>query len=319
MQVTPELPIYIDSTMISCFRACPQKFFKEFILGLRPMGLSVDLHAGGCFAAGLETFYEQMYRGGKTFDAALAHAYRRYLTEWGDFVPMKDTPKTRDNVWAALEDYLSTYPPLTDKVQPYLLANRPSMEFTFAIPLEPIGGSVDNPHDDSVGFPLHPVTKEPFLYSGRFDMLGEMGRRPVVRDEKTTKSIGASWSGQWDLRSQFSGYCWACQQSGLDVDTVVIRGIGILKTKFHQVEAIKQYNALNISRWHEQLRRDLWRLVRMWNEEWWDYNLAESCSAYGGCAFKDLCNSPDETRWYDNYIVRRWNPLLKNPIAEEAA
>lgn len=315
MQIVPELPIYIDSTMMSCFRSCPQKFYREFVLGLRPSALSVDLHAGGCFAAALEEFYNAIYRGGKTFDQALALAYKRFLAEWGDFVPLKDTPKTRDNVWLALEDYLATYPPLTDKVQPYALATRPTMEFTFALPLEP---AIGNDTADTGFFPLHPITKEPFLYSGRFDMLGEMGNRPVVRDEKTTTSIGASWSTQWDLRSQFSGYCWACQQSGIPVDTVVIRGIGILKTKFHQVEAIKQYNQQNVSRWHEQLRRDLWRLVRMWNEGYWDYNLAESCSAYGGCAFRDLCNSPDETRWYSNYTQRRWNPLQKNPIAEAA-
>lgn len=310
----PELPIYIDSTMMSCFRSCPKKFYREFVLGLRPAAISVDLHAGGCFAAGLEAFYEAIYIGGKSNTEARALAARRFFTEWGDFVPWKDTPKTRENTWAALEDYLDTYPPLTDKVQPYLLNGKPTMEFTFAIPLEPAGAN--HWSDDAGGFPLHPVTGEPFLYAGRFDMLGEMGGRPCVRDEKTTTSIGANWARQWDLRSQFSGYCWACQTQGIPCDTVVVRGIGILKTKFHQVEAIKNYSDMNVARWHDQLRRDLWRLVRCWNDGWWDYNLAESCSSYGGCAFIDLCNSPDETRWYSQYTSRRWNPTQKNPIAE---
>jgi hypothetical protein len=311
MDVKADLPIYLDSTMMSTFRSCPKKFYREFVLGLRPVGLSVDLHAGGCFAAGLETFYDGYYIGGKSTESALMLAYRRFLAEWGDFESVKDTPKSKDRVWEAIADpqegYIATYPPSTDKVQPYRVDGKPTMEFTFAVPLEPIG-------DRETGFPLHPVTGEPFLYSGRFDMLGEMGNRPVVRDEKTTKSIAHNWSSQWDLRGQFSGYCWACQKHGLPVDTVVIRGIGILKTKFHQVEAIKIYDEHNIARWHEQLRRDTWRLVDMWNTEWWDYNLAESCSSYGGCAFLDLCNSKQEELWYPNYTIRRWNPLQKNPI-----
>lgn len=336
MDVHPELPIYIDSTMISCFRSCPQKFYKEFILGLRPAALSIDLHAGACFASGLESFYEATHWHGKSFSEALAIAYKHYLAQWGDFIPMKDTPKTRDNVWLAIEDYLNHYPPKTDIVQPYRKADgTPTMEFTFAIPLEPCEEatiehidanttyrnfdpayySTDTHHP----FPVHPVTREPFLYSGRFDMLGEMNKRVVWRDEKTTTSISSNWSNQWNLRSQFSGYTWALQHEGFETDTGVIRGIGILKTKFHQVEAIKQYNKQNVARWHDQLRRDLWRLVRMWQEGYWDFNLAESCTAYGGCPFNDLCNSPNEANWYSQYVVRRWNPTQKNPIAEKVA
>lgn len=317
MKHQPILPAYIDSTMMSCFRSCPKKFYREFVLGLRPSALSVDLHAGGCFASALESFYEAIYIQGMSVDEATRHAYSHYMQAWGDFVPVRDTPKNSVRVWGAVEDYIKTYPPHLDKVQPYRGADgKPAMEFTFAIPLTPAISGYNNDGSGG-GFPEHPVTREPFLYSGRFDMLGSMDGRPVVRDEKTTKSISSNWSQQWDLRSQFSGYVWACQQSGLDLDTVVIRGIGILKTMFHQVEAIKNYNKTNVSRWHEQLRRDMWRLVKCWNEDYFDYNLAESCSAYGGCPFIDLCNSPDETRWYDNYTVRRWNPLLKNPIDEE--
>src|SRR5258705_6467797 len=114
------LPEYVDSTMISCFRSCQTKFRREFILALRPVALSVDLHAGGCFASALETFYDSLHVGGKTVEQSLLVAYRRYLAEWGDFVPYKDTPKTKDRVWEAFADpqegYLAAYPPLTDKV-----------------------------------------------------------------------------------------------------------------------------------------------------------------------------------------------------------
>lgn len=296
------LPQYIDSTMISCFRSCPQKFALEFCYGLRPAAISVDLHAGACFATALEATYEAVWVEGLDLDAALQRSYRRFADAWGDFTPLSDTPKTFDRVWEAVETYFSVWPPFTDPVQPFIINGRPALEFSFAIPLE------------SKGFPLHP-SGEPFVYSGRFDMLGTMHGRPVGRDEKTTKSIGADWSSQWDLRSQFIGYTWAARQSGIEaLDTIVVRGIGILKTKISTAEAVKQYSDSLRERWFDQLRRDLWRLRRMHDEDHFDFNLADACSIYGGCSFKLPCTSPTPENWFGQYTTRRWNPLQKNPI-----
>lgn len=298
------LPLNIDSTMMSAFRACPRKFQYEFCFGLRPARVSIDLHAGACFASALEYLYKLVHEDGIPTDKALLRAYGIFLKQWGDFEIIKDTPKTRERVWEATESYVATYSPYTDHVQPAKLPGQPSYEFSFGIPLT------------DPDFPLHP-SGSPFIYSGRFDMLGSWNGKLVVRDEKTTTSIGAMWAEQWDLRSQFMGYCWACQQSGLDVDTVVVRGVGILKTKITQVEAIKLYPRHMIERWYEQLRRDLHRLRKMWDEGYFDYNLADACSSYGGCSFRDPCLSPVPERWFGNYVVRRWNPLIKNPIADE--
>lgn len=319
-----ELPRHVDATMISCFRSCDQKFFLEFCLGRRPAAVSIDLHAGGCFALALETIYGAIFLHGASLSEAMLGGFRIFQTAWGDVQPMKDTPKTKENTWAAVEEYFRVYAPATDHVQPYRLADgKPAMEFTFAIPLLPIlkdheaGFAIGhNAHDGKDHFfPCHP-SGDPFVYSGRFDMLGNWQSKPVVKDDKTTTSIGALWSNQWDLRSQFIGYTWACQQSGIPVDTVVVRGVGILKTKISMAEAIKTYSNDLVSRWHEQLRRDLWKMRRSWDEGYFDYNFAESCSVYGGCMFKDVCASGSPQRWLDQFPVRRWNPLLKNPVGE---
>lgn len=303
----PDLPLYVDSTMLSAFKQCPQKFYTEFVLGLRPVGLSIDLHAGACFASAMENTYRGIYQEGLTFEAAKLRAFGLYLDQWGDFpMPAKDTPKNRERVWEAVEEYFRQWPPASDPVQPFHLAGAPSYEFTFGIPLS------------GEGWPRHP-SGSPFIYSGRFDMLGTWGPKLVVRDEKTTTSIGAAWADQWDLRSQFMGYVWACQQSGLTIDTVCVRGIGILKTKISLAEAFKTFPSFKVERWLEQIRRDLWRLRRCWDEGYWDYNFADACSAYGGCAFRDLCGSLDPEPWRSQYVVRRWNPIQKNPIAEENA
>lgn len=319
-----ELPLHIDSTMMSCFRSCPQKFYLEFILGLRPTGLSVDLHAGACFASALENVYIAHYRDGRTLEHSLAVAHGAYLQQWGDFVPLKDTPKSKERVWEAVEEYFKVYGLETDQVQPYFVDGKPSMEFTFAIPLgpendRPVWSDVEPP----AGFPLHP-SGQPFIYAGRLDLLGHWvpAKKFVGRDEKTTTSIGASWADQWSLRSQFKGYCWALQQFGLPVDTICVRGIGILKTKFtigHEAEAFKTYSRWEIARWHEQLRRDLWRLRRAWDEGYWDWNLGDSCNSWGGCTFRDLCTSEHPERWFAQFSQKRWNPLLKNPTEAPSA
>jgi len=302
--MTPEpiLPAHIDSTMMNCFRACPQKFWNEYVLGLRPAEQSIDLHAGAVFSATLERFYKEVFLHGANSPTALGRAYQTFTTEWGDFIIRKEKhPKTPENMWAAVEDYVRTYPPQTDSVQPYYLGDAPSFEFSFAIPLE------------LPGFPRHPVSGDPFIYVGRFDLLGKKDGRPAIRDEKTAQRLEANWAEKWDLRSQFLGYCWALQHNGIPCNTVVVRGVIITLTSIRQVEAVKIYPQTLIDRWAEQLRRDLLRIRDSWIEGYWDYNLGDTCTSYSHCPFIPLCSSASPSNWYDLFEVKRWNPLNRNP------
>jgi hypothetical protein len=295
------LPEVTDSTMMNSFRSCHQKFKNEYIYGLRPAEPSIDLHAGAVFSTTLERFYREVHNNGLETSPALARAYATFQHEWGDFVIRKDKhPKTPENVWAAVEDYIRAYPPRTDSVQPYFTDGTPSFEFSFAIPLE------------FPGFPRHPVSGNPFIYAGRFDLLGKRDDRPVVRDEKTAQRLESNWAEKWDLRSQFLGYCWALQHNGIPCNTVVIRGVIINLTQIRQVEAIKIYPQHLIERWFEQLRRDLHALTRCWEEDYFDYNLGDTCTAYSHCPFIALCSSPNPQQWFSTYEVHRWNPLSRN-------
>lgn len=308
-----ELPLHFDSTMRTCFVSCPQKYWLEFVRGFRPPGLSVDLHAGGAFALALEVVYREIHLRKKPLAEALITAHAAFAQEWGNFeIPeYKKTAKTFDRVWEAVEDYFQTYSPLTDPVQPYIASDgKPTLEYTFAIPLEP-----HSPSDVS-HFPSHPSGSS-FLYCGRFDTLGAHNGRPAIRDEKTTgSSIGDRWAEQWDLRGQFLGYVWACRQCGLDVDTVIVRGIGIQKTQLKQIEAIKVYSLSLVDRWAEQLRRDLWRLRRCWDEGYFDYNFGDACTNYGSCVFTRVCTSETPEVWLNEFEIKHWNPLRKNPVKE---
>jgi hypothetical protein len=308
-QLNPILPQHIDATMLTCFRSCPRKFFNEFVLGLRPVGLSIDLHAGGAFAHAVDTVRKEVFMNGRDVSEALIRANAAFEIYWGDFrIPEhKKTSKQPDRVWTAVEKYFTQWAPLTDHIQPYFVAGKPTFEFSFAIPL-----------DDPL-MPRHPVTGDPFIYAGRFDMLGEYLKRPVICDDKTMgQSPGTNWSERWDLRSQFIGYSWACKQLGIDADDVVVRGVGILMRDINLAEAIKPYSDFLRSRWCEQLRRDLWRIVECWRNGWWDYNLGETCTSYGICPYSTACQSVDAEPWLKTFDVKRWNPVSINPVGEAA-
>jgi hypothetical protein len=318
MTERPSLPLHVDSTMMTCFRSCPRKYFLEFVMGYRPPGLSIDLHAGGCFAQAIETTYREIYEKGASLQEALLKAHAAFLLSWGDFqIPdYKRTSKTLDRVWQAVEEYFQNWPSQTDHIKPYIAADgKATFEYTFAIPLEPTHPIVD----DGVSFPCHP-SGDPFLYAGRLDMLGELNGRPIGRDEKTTgRSFSSTWSETWDLRSQFIGYTWAMREGGIpDVDTIAVRGICILKESIKFAEAIKTYPDFMRERWKEQLRRDLWRLRRAWNEGYFDYNLGDSCTNYGNCVFMTPCSVPEDQQasWLSQYETRHWNPLNKNPAGD---
>jgi hypothetical protein len=234
----------------------------------------------------------------------LLRAQAAFEIYWGDFrIPEhKATTKQPERVWAAVEQYFRQYDPRTDHIQPYFTDGKPTFEFTFAVPL------------DGDGFPRHPVTNDYFTYTGRFDMLGEYLGMPVVCDDKTSGTGHyTNWSERWDLRSQFIGYTWACRQLGLEVDSCIVRGVGILMKSIALAEAIKPYSDTLRDRWLEQLRRDLWRIVFMHRDNYWDYNFAEACTSYGICTFSQACQSSNPDPWLKTLEVRRWNPLNADP------
>jgi hypothetical protein len=219
---------------------------------------------------------------------ALAQAY-------GDFECPPSSAKTLDRMLGALEYYFDQYPLGADNTTPISLPGGVSgIEFKFATPLDI----------------YHPETGDPILYVGRSDMVAEWNDGIYIFDDKTTSQLGASWSRQWDLRSQFTGYCWSALENGIPVKGAIIRGVSILKTKYETQQAVTYRPEWQIKRWMEQLLRDITQIKRNWEEGYWDYNLAESCNHYGGCAYKELCLSPNPDAYLPIYFERRhWDPV----------
>jgi hypothetical protein len=156
----------------------------------------------------------------------------------------------------------------------------------------------------------HPVSGDPIIYAGRSDMVCDYAEGLYIEDDKTASQLGASWSKQWDLRSQFTGYCWAAREAGLSVNGVLVRGVSILKTKYDHAEAITYRPAWQIDRWLAQVLRDLAAMEECWRAGYWDYALDHACDEYGGCSLKQICTSEAPETWLPMYFEKRkWNPL----------
>lgn len=301
-----EFPHYFDSSMLEAFKACPRKGYYSYLRHLTSSGKGIDLVAGGAFAAGLEdtrlAYYSPTSEVRGNLPEALQKGQARALTEYGDVDP-GGSPKTPERVVEALEHYFNVWNPKVDTIQPYYLGSgEPAVEISFALP---------------IGV-LHPVTGEEMLYVGRYDMLGTFENNIFVVDEKTTKQLGQKWRNQWDLRAQFTGYCWAAQEFGYPVVGTVIRGISFLKTKFGTEEAITYRTPHMIKDWLASTRHYLEQIKTFWATEIYPQQLGGACTEYSGCQYKMLCQRKDPERWIpDNYSVNKWDPLERNKIPEE--
>lgn len=295
--IRPDFPSAIDSTLLGTFRSCPQKAFRMYFQHWKPQGESVHLVAGAAFARGLEVARELFYDGGYDSETAIAQGLNALMKKYGDFQCPGDSAKSLERMCGALEFYFDRYPLESDSAKPILMpTGKHAIEFSFAEPL-PV---------------KHPVTGDPLLYTGRSDMLCEYAGGRFVEDDKTTSSLGASWARQWEMRSQFTGYTWAGQRAGIELNGILVRGVSILKTKYDTAEVVTYRSPYEIDRWLEQTCRDLERMKAAWESGAWDYNLDHACSEYGGCVLQSVCKSNDPEAWLPMYFERRkWDPLVR--------
>jgi len=320
----PIFPHCVDSTMLSAFRSCPQSMFRSYLEHWKPKAESVHLIAGGAFAKGVEVARKVYWEGlvpqyssaqsaetglwsthfdGELFvesakgDSVLAvsEGLHALLVAYGDFECPPESAKSCERMCGALEYYFENYPLGHDGCSPILLPDgRRAIEFSFAEPLDI----------------AHPVTGDPILYTGRSDMIANFAGGIYIEDDKTTTSLGAQWGRQWEMRSQFTGYCWAAKKANIIPTGVLVRGVSILKTKY-DTQSIPSYRAdWEIDRWEEQTHRDIARMIQCWQNETWDYSLDHACAEFGGCKFVQVCKSPNPESWLPMYFEKRvWSPL----------
>jgi len=294
-------PPTIDSTFLSTFRSCQRKAYLQYLQHWKPKHESVHLVAGGAFAAGVETarkafFVEKLPRE----DCKLA-GLQALIRSYGTFEAPEGAAKSLERMCGALEFYFDRYPMREDGMEPlYFNEDQSGIELSFAVPLE---------------F-RHPVSREPLLYTGRSDMVARFAGGIYVVDEKTTSQLGASWSRAWEMRSQFTGYCFGCQSYGIQASGIVVRGVSILKTKYDTLQVLTYRSPWEIDRWEQQLYKDLETLQRCWEDNYWSWNLDHACTEYGGCPFVQVCKSPDPETWLGMYFEKKvWDPLARGEVS----
>ena len=319
-------PEVVDSTMRGSWKACPRKFFYNYVFEIVPDGENKHLHAGACFARGLEIARLSFFALGKSYQEAIVDGAEALLQAWGNFDPGEGEAKSVDRVLGAYEFYHNIWPMPQDPIQPHFAGGKPCVEFNFVLPI---------PNT------RHPATGNPILYAGRFDMLGSMrGQESLfVVDEKTTSQLGPTWGNQWLIRSQFTGYTWGAREHRHPVAGAVVRGISILKEKYGNAEAIVYRQDWQIEQWLENLRRDLSEMIHQWQEMEsrglpehplvlddsgkiieaqlpdatpFTQSLDQACSAYGGCPFLRLCDSPQPASFIPIYYRHHtWDPTKR--------
>lgn len=321
MSLSITFPASIDSTMLSTFDSCPQKFLMEFVLRRVPIGRSIHLHAGGCMASAFETIRHNFYANKLPLEECFAIAFKAFTIQWGDMETPQGEYKDFTNCWAAVEAYFAEYPPDTDYFQPLIKNDgSPAVEFKFAIPMNI----------------KHPDTGDPILYSGRADMLvapNDNLNHIYVMDEKTTKAMGAKWGEQWDMRGQFYGYTFAARKMGYNCVGALVRGIAIQQTQFQFAEKPLFFSQDQLDTWWREAHKKTMRAIEMYERakqlydpdsaasyprlhDSFEKSFADACGSYGGCIFTELCTHPAPWKLYNSYEERIWDPLADDPTAK---
>lgn len=296
----PPFPHVLDSSLIAAFRSCPRKALFEYFQHWKPKTPSVHLHAGAAYAKGLEVARTKFFLEGASSSDAIAAGLEALLVAYGDFECPLDSAKSLERTAGAYEYYFSVYPLEQDHAVPITLpGGRRGIEFNFVEPIDV----------------RHPETGDPILYCGRMDMVCQFAGQTFGEDDKTTSQLGASWPRQWDLRSQFTGYCWGAAKAGLPLAGFIVRGISILKTKYDTLQAITYRPQWMIDEWYDQLIDfDVPSMIQMWESGVWGASLDHACNEFGGCTFRQVCMAAPEDRenWLDTtFERRRWDPVTR--------
>lgn len=297
MMLFPEV---IDNTIRKAFMECPTRAMYRHVKNLRPNGPdSVDLHFGSCFATGME-YARKWFFGSEPLSAqsAIQAGIDAAAQQYGDFVCPVGKYKSKDRLVGALRYYFNQWPLGEDGLTP--LEGGIECSFAIDIPVK------------------HPVTGEWLKYAGKYDMRAiTPSGRIVVVDEKTASRLGDTWSMQWDLDSQMTGYIWSVRQTHPVEDVEVmaqIRAVSILKNDYGHAEVDVVRSKWMVRRWYEQMLCDVMRMKRSFERNEWDMALhANSCASYNRqCEFSQLCCNPTPERIINDGVSYReevWSPL----------
>lgn len=322
-------PKVLDNTIVSSWQTCETKAFLAHFLHLSPKGPRVHLDAGAVYAEGLETYRKAYYNESSPikgdFEACRMAGFKALIKAFG-YDPEVDkvfstTKKQFHRIAELYIKYFNKFGHATDVVTPLIMNGEAAVEKSFTLEL-----NLKNPD-----------TGQPILYHGRFDMLAEYGGGIFVMDDKTCSQLGQSWAGQWDFRSQFTGYVYGAKTYNLPVLGAIVRGACFYVDRVDFMESITRRQQWELDKWWEDLHVTVANMLAYYAVLKEQYeaqknsprfhaiklahivpqrgHFSNACNSYSGCEFQSLCKTQHPERWVSDFDIRIWDPT--NPNQEE--
>lgn len=301
----PPFPAYLDNSAISDYKRCPTLWQYGSLHKLTRAGKSVHLHAGACFATGLEATRRGFHEFGLSEEQALILGMHAVVVSYGDFEPEdRHVVKSCERIVFGLLEYFIQYGLGEDQLHPFQFSpDSFGIEFNFALPLP-----IENPS-----------TGEPLLYTGRFDQLATYNGTLYGEDDKTAMQLGPSWAKQWELDAQFTGYSWAAREYGYSLAGFFVRGLSFLTSGYGHAQTIVYRADWQIERWLDSTLEVIQRMIEDYSRDSYISVLDKSvCASYSGCKFHALCASQFPSRWLAQYEHNPWNPMERDSLNHQA-
>ena len=247
-------------------------WYYSTLRNLEPNTSSIHLHAGKCYAKGLEIARRTFYDGGLPEEAAIASGLEALTLAWGDF-DYPDGEPHRDAL------------------------GRSALEFSFAIPLNVLNPSTGQPilyggKFDMLG------ERDGALFVVDEKTAGQLGnqwmRNWLLDSQATGYCYAAKTFGYPVVGAIFRGISLLKGKYGHAQAIVYRPDWQIERWLSNLEETIRQM----VGAWTRQ--RYLYSLDK------------SACNSYGGCGFHQLCESQHPERWIEvNFKPRNWNPMAK--------
>ena len=305
-------PIYIDHSTLSTFATCNEKGRLSYVEHLKPLATGKPLIFGTAFHAAVAAVYE----GGDDAQATNARARRAFLDEvraaGPDTLPLSadsDEKRSVERGLYLIDAYIDKW-----RAQDALWENvyRPDtgeayIEMGFAAYLMEWHG-------------------RPVLYVGKIDRIrrNRVDGQLYNWETKTTGSNIYYYLEQTRPNHQITGYAWAAQEllnlkiAGTiwDIIHVSDRKIG---GKFpNGIDPEKDFGRVETRRSATDIQEFLYDLreitthyldLKASPKARWHRNAPAACYMYGGCHFKDICNSNgNPTIIAAKYKRQEWKP-----------
>lgn len=294
----------IDSTALTTFQMCPEKFRLRMVEGWRPRRTSGALVFGKSIHAALAAWY-------KTGSAE--EALREVVTSWDPNAPVDDF-RSREKCAKVFLEYIKEYPQENFHI---VGGENPMIEVPFSLDT---GMFCDCPHcgrrwdTSNIGATCTTceASLEPIEYGGIYDGLVKFGPQIFVLEHKSTSMMGPGYFNQFKPNNQVTGYIWAGQQmSGLPVGGALINAIGVYAkgvTRFER--SITARTAEEITEWLANIQTVCSEIHRAKVTGKWEMR-TPACVLYGRCDFLDvhqLASQYERGKMLEtSYIVDKWD------------